>query len=94
MEQFDNLIRAMAEKEECIVPEGFDQRMQEVLDGLPSKAVKKGLGVVKTALIAAAVCAALLGTAFAASPGLREMLAGGPWAVLHPTPRSRMGRPM
>lgn len=74
MEQFDKMLKSMAEKEEYIVPEGFDQRMQEVLDGLPSRVKKTGLGAVKGALIAAAVCAALLCTAFAASPGLREAL--------------------
>lgn len=75
MERFDEMLKAMAEKEECIVPNGFDERMQEVLDDLPPKAVKRGLGAVKGILIAAAVCAALLCTAFAASPGLREILA-------------------
>lgn len=75
MEQFDELLRSMASKEECIVPKGFDERMQNMLDNLPSKAKKAGLGAVKTALIAAAACAVLMGTAFAASPELRGMLA-------------------
>lgn len=75
MEQFDELLKAMAEKEEIIVPNGFDKRMQDVLDGLPSKAKKAGLGAVKTALIAAVACAVLMCTAFAASPELRGMLA-------------------
>lgn len=75
MEQFDKMLKAMAEKEECIVPEGFDRRMQDVLGDLPPRGKKRGLGAVKTALIAAAVCALLMGTAFAASPGLRELLA-------------------
>lgn len=74
MEQFDELLKAMAQKEECIVPKGFDERMQDVLDSLPAKAKKAGLGAVKTALIAAAACAVLVGTAFAASPTLRELL--------------------
>lgn len=74
MEQFDRMLKSMVEKEECIVPEGFDQRIQEVLDGLPSRVKKTGLGAVKGALIAVAVCSALLCTAFAASPGLREVL--------------------
>lgn len=75
MEQFDNLIREMAEKEEMIVPKDFDERIQATLSGLPPKTKKRGLGAVKGALIAAAVCAALMCTAFAASPGLRGMLA-------------------
>lgn len=75
MEQFDQMLKELAEKEEIIVPDGFDERMKSTLDSLPPKPKKKGLGAVKTALIAAAACAALLCTAFAASPGLREMLA-------------------
>ena len=75
MEQFDKMLKAMADKEECMVPEGFDERVQAALDGLPSKAKKRGLGAVKTVLTAAVACVLLAGTAFAASPGLREMLA-------------------
>lgn len=75
MERFDEMLRAMADKEECIVPEGFDGRLQKTLDGLPSRAKKTGLGAVRGMLIAAAACALLMGTALAASPGLREMLA-------------------
>lgn len=74
MEQFDELLKELAQKEECVVPKGFDERMQDVLDNLPAKAKKAGLGAVKTALIAAVACAVLLGTAFAASPTLRELL--------------------
>ena len=74
MEQFDKMLKEMAKKEEMIVPNGFDKRLQEALDSLPPKA-KKGLGAAKTVLIAVAACAALLCTAFAASPGLRGMLA-------------------
>lgn len=75
MEQFDKMLKEMAEKEEMIVPNGFDERLQNVLDDLPAKTKKRGLGIVKGVLIAAAACAALLCTAFAASPGLRGMLA-------------------
>ena len=75
MEQFDELLRSMASKEECIVPKGFDEKIQNTLDNLPSRAKKAGLGAVKGMLIAAAACAVLVGTAFAASPTLRGMLA-------------------
>ena len=75
MEQFDQRLKAMAEKEECIVPNGFDKRVQEALESLPPERKKRrGLGVVKGVLAAAAACALLMGTALAASPGLREML--------------------
>lgn len=75
MEQFDELLRSMASKEECVVPKGFDEKIQNTLDSLPSRAKKAGLGAVKGMLIAAAACAVLMCTAFAASPELRGMLA-------------------
>lgn len=67
MEQFDDLIREMAEKEEITVPNGFDGRVQAALEELPPKQKKRKLGAVKTALIAAAACLLLVGTAFAAN---------------------------
>ena len=55
MEEFDEMLRRMAEKEECTVPKGFDERLQETLDGLPSRRKKRrGLGVLKGAAVAAA----------------------------------------
>lgn len=75
MEEFDGKLRRMAEKEEIMMPNGFDERVRETLDGLPPREKRRGLGAVKTVLIAAALCGALLCTAFAASPELRGMLA-------------------
>ena len=75
MERFDEMLKNMAGKEACIVPEGFDRRMEKVLEGLPPQGKRRRLGAVKGALIAAAACLALAGTAFAASPGLRDLLA-------------------
>lgn len=75
MERFDEMLKAMAEKEEMVMPNGFDGRLENVLDELPPRKKKRGLGAVKGVLVAAAACALLVGTAFAASPGLREMLA-------------------
>lgn len=74
MEQFDEVLKSVAQKEDCIVPNGFDKRLQETLDGLPPRAKNRGPGGAKIALIAAAACAMLAGTALAASPGLREAL--------------------
>ena len=75
MERFDERLKTMAEQEACAVPEGFDGRLQETLNSLPPQGKKRrGLGVIKGVVIAAAVCAALVGTALAASPGLRELL--------------------
>ena len=67
MEQFDKMVKEMAEKEEVAVPKGFDERVQAALDGLPPKQKKHKLSAVKVALIAAAACLLLVGTAFAAN---------------------------
>ena len=75
MEQFDKMMKELAEKEEIIVPNGFDERMQAALNDLPPKTKKRGLGAMKAAFIAAAACLLLMGTALAASPELRGMLA-------------------
>ena len=75
MDKFDNRLKRMAEQEECIVPNEFDQRITEVLDGLPPQRKKRGPGAVKGVLVAAAACVLLVGTAFGASSGLREVLA-------------------
>lgn len=74
MEGFDNMLKRMAEQEECMVPNGFDEHLAEVLDELPPQRKTRGLGAVKGVLAAAAACVLLVGTAFAASPGLRELL--------------------
>lgn len=74
MEQFDKKLREMAEREAVSTPEGFDNRLRDTLDSLPPKRKRRRLGAVKGALIAAAACVLLVGTAFAASPGLRDIL--------------------
>ena len=76
MDSFDEKLKILAKQEECVMPEGFDGRLQNILDNLPPRAAKRGLGAAKIALAAAAACLLLMGTALAASPGLREMLAG------------------
>ena len=65
MEQFDRAVKEIAEKEEMIVPGGFDERVQSALNDLPPRQKKHKLGAVKVALIAAAACLLLVGTVFA-----------------------------
>lgn len=70
---FDERLRLRAKRQGCPVPEGFDARLETLLENLPEQ--RKGrrpLG--RSFLIAAALCAALAVTVFAASPGLREAL--------------------
>lgn len=74
MEQFDKKLREMAEREAVSTPEGFDNRLRDTLDSLPPKGKHRRLGAVKGALIAAAACVLLVGTALAASPTLRDAL--------------------
>lgn len=75
MEQFDEKMKLRAIREDCPVPDGFYGRLQETLEELPPQKKRRKLGGVKGALVAAAACVLLVGTAFAASPGLREVLA-------------------
>ncbi len=56
--------------------EGKERIMKNLMERTAKEPAKgRGARPLRTALIAAAVCAALVCTAFAASPGLREMLA-------------------
>ena len=75
MDTFDKLMKETAEKEEIIVPKGFDERVRAALNDLPPRQKKRKLGAVRVALVAAAACLLLVGTALAASPELRGMLA-------------------
>lgn len=55
---------------------GKERIMKNLIEQAAGTPVKRrGARPLRTALIAAALCAGLVGTAFAASPGLREMLA-------------------
>lgn len=75
MEEFDARLRAMAQREVCTVPDGFDGRIRDTLGALPPRTKKRVHGAARLALIAAAACVLLAGSALAASPGLRELLA-------------------
>lgn len=75
MEQFDEKMRLRAVREDCPAPDGFYGRLQETLSELPPQKKRRRLGGVKGALVAAAACVLLVGTAFAASPALRNLLA-------------------
>lgn len=65
MEQFDKLVKEMAEKEEMTVSNGFDERVQAALEELPDRTKRRR--PMKAVLIAAAACLLLVGTVFAAN---------------------------
>lgn len=73
MNEFDAKLKAGARAEETPLPEGFEKRMKQMLEGLPMK--KKAFRLGKNLLIAAVVCAVLAASALAASPELREQIA-------------------
>mgnify|MGYP007033831946 CR=1 FL=1 len=75
MEQFDEKMKLRAVREDCPVPDGFYGRLQETLEELPPQRKRRKLGGAKGALVAAAACVLLVGTAFASSPALRDLLA-------------------
>ena len=64
MTNFDEKLRQMATAEDTPAPDGFDQRLADTLAALPGGARRLSRGV-RTALIAACLCAAVVGTAFA-----------------------------
>jgi len=70
--EFDELLKRLARTGQDPVPEGFDVRLNEMMEGLPMK--KKRLCTVRGACIAGALCAALAMSAVAASPTLRDAL--------------------
>lgn len=65
MSYFDVKLRARARSEAAFVPEGFDARVGEALNALPQRKMK-GRKYLRTALVAAAVCVALVTTVAAA----------------------------
>lgn len=73
---FDEKMKLRAQREDCPLPPGFRERLEaaveETMEG-GKRPVKKRMW--RTALLAAALCAALTVTALAASPTLREALA-------------------
>ena len=64
MTNFDEKLRQMATAEDTPAPDGVDQRLADTLAALPGGARRLSRGV-RTALIAACLCAAVVGTAFA-----------------------------
>lgn len=82
MTDFDEKLRQMATAEDTPVPDGFDARLTDTLAALPGGARRLRRGL-KTALIAACLCAAVVGTSLAVSPSLREYLANL-WGIFLP----------
>ncbi len=66
MERFDETMRERARSQDCPLPEGFEDRLAERLEKLPERTAAKRPHILRAALIAAALCLALVGTAFAA----------------------------
>lgn len=72
---FDEKLRLRARTEDCPLPQGFQERLEEKIDEITEKAERPGKKrVFRTLLLAAALCAALTVTALAASPTLRQAL--------------------
>ena len=73
MTNFDKKLRQMATAEDTPVPDGFDARLADTLSALPGggRRLRRGLRI---ALIAACLCATVVGTTMAVSPTMREYL--------------------
>lgn len=71
-QEFDALLRDLARTGKDPAPEGFDQRLDETLEGLP---MKNGMfRIARSACVAAALCGTLTVSALAVSPTARDML--------------------
>ncbi len=73
-QEFDARLRKLAAAGKDPAPVGFDARINEIMEGLTMK--KRCLRTIRNVCIAAALCALLAISALAASPTLREALAG------------------
>lgn len=74
MDQFEQKIKVLARQEEIIVPEGFDERIEKKLAGLPAGKSKKR--PVHKILLIAAVFIVLSAVTSLASPDVRRMAQG------------------
>lgn len=75
MIEFDQALRERAAQESSPAPEGFDKRVEAILQNLPEKNRTRGrIKPLRTVLLAAALCAVCAVSALALSPGLRETL--------------------
>ncbi len=73
-QEFDARLRKLAAAGKDPAPAGFDARLNEIMEGLTMK--KRCLRTIRNVCIAAALCVLLAISALAASPALREALAG------------------
>lgn len=73
---FDERMKLRAESEDCPLPDGFRERLEEKVNELikEGRPVKKR--IFKTTLLAAALCAVLTAAAIAVAPTLWEAVAG------------------
>ncbi len=70
---FDERLKERARAEDCPIPSGFDEKIEEVLQEMTAKENQRRAPL-RTALLAAALCAALAVTALAAGPAISEAL--------------------
>lgn len=80
---FDERMRRRAVVEDYPLPEGFRQRLETKIEEITEEEKSVKRRIFRTFLLAAALCAALVGTALAASPTLREALAAA-WGSFEP----------
>lgn len=64
MDMFDEKIKKLAEEERFDLPDGFEERLRKNLEALPEKKKISVSRVLRAVLIAAAICMAILATAF------------------------------
>lgn len=73
---FDDNMKARAQREDCPIPEGFEQRIDALLNGLPAQAAPVKKRRPARIAVCAAVAAALVVGAGAAAPAVLSMARG------------------
>ena len=75
MNEFDKRMRARARAEDCPVPEGFDGRLEGLLEELPERQAARKPRRLRRTVVAAALAAALCVGGVAAASGVMELIA-------------------
>ena len=75
MNEFDKRMRARASAEDCPVPEGFDGRLEGLLEELPERQAARKPRRLRRTVVAAALAAALCVGGVAAASGVMELIA-------------------
>ena len=79
----DETLRRRARQEDCPIPGGLEQRLDELVASLPETGRRRAFSLRRGLVLAAALCAALAVSAVALSPGLQQALSAALGGFAH-----------